>query len=176
MTFLISKEDEETLESIRSKIEELCFMKRKMNVIIESKVFLSPPFMHRILSLFFDYHSAILKGVILPKKEDIHLIRQNLHNGEIWHFEGRTILIGDIHEDAVVYVKDMLYVSGKVQGKIYLEQKDSFIYAEEMEHAQIIFLYDVTRYVVGKNQLWGQDTKGETTWRELSLLPAVKVE
>lgn len=61
MTFLISKEDEETLESIRSKLEELCFMKRKMNVIIESKVFLSPPFMHRILSLFFDYHSAILK-------------------------------------------------------------------------------------------------------------------
>lgn len=44
----------------------------------------------------------------------------------------------------------MLYVSGKVQGKIYLEQKDSFIYAEEMEHAQIIFLYDVTRYVDGK--------------------------
>lgn len=76
----------------------------------------------------------------------------------------------------MVYVKDMLYVSGKVQGKIYLEQKDSFIYAEEMEHAQIIFLYDVTRYVDGKNQLWGQDTKGETTWRELSLLPAVKVE
>lgn len=176
LTFLITKEDEETLESIRCKLEELCFMKKKIYVTIDSKVFLSPPFIHRMLSLFFDYHSALLKSIIVPKKERIRMIKQNLHNGEIWHLKETTILVGDIHEDAIVYVEKMLYVSGIVKGKIYLENAQSEIFADEMEHAKIVFLEDVTRIVDGKNELWNQEKKGETTWRELSLSPVVKVE
>lgn len=172
----IEKEEEEALEMLRNELEELLFRKQKVGIYLKSKVPLSPPFLHRIFTLFFDYHASYLLGIEVPKKRKMCIYHEPFRNGEVLRIDTPSILTGDIHEEAEVHLSTSLYVSGYVKGTIYLETEEAFIYADAFLNARIIYPHDIRRVAQGTHMIWDANYGGEKTWRELSLLPVEKAE
>ncbi len=164
------------METLRLRLEELCFLKKETSLLIKLTKKPSKSLVYRIIEMIFDYKTTILKGITYPKIDGLRMINHHFYNGETWHLPLSTVVVGDIHQDSVVYVYQTLYVHGSVAGRIHLMNENSMIYADHFVNAHLHFHHGVERLVNGESEIWNQEEGGNKSWRELSLLPVEKVE
>lgn len=169
LLYALPDEKESTLDGLKAKLEEFFFLKKKLEIVLICETKPSSSFLHRVLELFFDYRTALLKEIRYPKQPGITILHEHFHNGQKWAIDTPTILIGDIHEAACVHLSEMLYVTGKVEGDIYMDSKKACLFAGIYNHARLYFPHGIMRVVDGENQLWNEKEGGEKSWRELSL-------
>ncbi len=172
----LEQSDEENIVTLRTCLEELCFQKKDTCLVIKLDKKPSKGLVYRIMELIFDYKTTLLKSITYPKDDHLRVLNKNFYNGETWRLTMPTILVGDIHQEASVYVYKSLYVHGKVEGYIYLMNEESVLYADEFKDAHLRFNHGVERIVSSENELWDYEKGGNKPWRVLSLLPAEKVE
>lgn len=168
---IISLKDdtEESLRLVKEQLEECCFSKKRVEITLDCSFLPTPIFMYKIFTLFFDYQIAFLKKVQYKKEKQMEILEITLRNGEQLEINSPTIIIGDIHKDAILYVHDLLFVSGNVEGTIYLYKNKGAIFAENFSSSKLVFENDVIKILNGKKIYFDNLKGGNILWRVLSL-------
>ena len=97
----LNDEKEQSLNSIKEILEEACFLKKRVEVIIEIDFKPESNFIYRIFTLFFDYESCFLKSILYVNKASVDVLKITLRAEDELFIKTPTIIIGDVHKDAI---------------------------------------------------------------------------
>lgn len=165
----LNDEKEQSLNSIKEILEEACFLKKRVEVVIEIDFKPESNFIYRIFTLFFDYESCFLKSILYVNKSSVDVLKITLRAEDELFIKTPTIIIGDVHKDAIIHVYSSLYISGVVEGQIYLYKGEGSVFIEECHNVRLTLNNDLIRILNGK-KIYFDNQKGDNKlWRELSL-------
>lgn len=176
LVIALDKSATENIITFKELIEEYCFSKKDVYVDLKFKNRPSPSFLNELFDLVFDYQTIIINSFEYVDEPMMVTINHHFYSGETWHIKHPTILIGDIHKDAVVYIDSFLYVHGEIKGTIILNEEKSMIYGDQYNDAHIINNQKIERLINGRSEVINANKGGKVSWHGLSLLPVVKEE
>lgn len=172
----LDKSATENIIMFKELIEEYCFSKKDVYVDLKFKNRPSSSFLNELFDLVFDYQTIVINSLEFIDEPILVTINHHFYSGETWHIKHPTILIGDIHKGAVVYVDTMLYVHGEIKGTIILNEEKSMIYSDQYNDAHIINNQRIERLINCRSEVINTSKGGKVSWHALSLLPVVKGE
>ncbi len=172
----LKKSADENIEAFKELIEEYCFSKKDVYVDLQFKSRPTPSFLQELFDLVFDYQTIIINSFEYIDEPSLVTINHHFYSGETWHIKHPTILIGDIHKDALVYLNSFLYVHGEIKGTIVFENSSCVIYGDKYCEARIINHQGIERLFSGRSEVINANKGGKVSWHGLSLLPVVKEE
>lgn len=165
----LKDDSDESLRLVKEQLEECCFIKKRVEITLDCSFVPTSIFMYKIFTLFFDYQIAYLKKVFYLKENQMEVLEITLRNGEQLEINNPTIIIGDIHKEAVLHVHNLLFISGNVEGTIYLYKSKGAIFGENFISAKLVFENDVIKILDGKKLYFDNLKGGNILWRVLSL-------
>lgn len=109
--------------------------------------------MKQLLDLILNKQCIIFCGCTFESKiknSFIKVINRTIHSGELLNIHDDTLLVGNVHQDAIITFDSELMVIGKVSGKLIATNKDSKLYGNNFDKASIRFVgsnrHDFTYY------------------------------
>lgn len=93
-----------------------------------------------LLDLLLEKQVLLFGGIVIEEKrirEDVQIVEKTIHGGEIEIFDRPTLLIGNLNPGSVIEIKKDFYVLGKIAGTVKSYHKNTIIYCQSMENANI---------------------------------------
>lgn len=156
----------ESINTLKRYLEGQIYSKNKKEIGLEFDSLPKKKFFKKIMDTFLDYKSCYLKMVKYEKRNEDHIMRITLHNGEELYVENREIIVGDIHEGAHIVIKSNVVLIGDVKGEVTLLNDDASIFATKFINAKIHHLHGLVKVVNGENILINIDELGGKIWHE----------
>ena len=169
LNIYVKDSSEDSLRLIKEHLEECCFLKKRVEITLDCGFIPSYKFMYKVFTLFFDFQVAYLKEVKYVKEKEMEILNIDLRNREEMEILYPSIIIGDIHKEATLFVHNLTIISGNIEGTIYLFKPNGAIFGENFISAKVIFENDVIKILEGKKLYYDNLKGGNNLWRVLSL-------
>lgn len=99
--------------------------------------------MDQLIGLLLHKQTVIFSGCTFKNKiknSFIKVINKTIHSGELLNVHDNTLIVGNIHQDAIITFDSELMIVGKVSGKLIATNKDSKLYGSNFKNASIRFV------------------------------------
>ena len=154
-----------SFDELKKVLQEHAFLKNKEGIYLIFDVKPNEGMISQIIDAFFCFKSAYLLGIKVKKDNNMEIINDNVHNGQIIINKKPMIIIGSLNSGGCIKSYNDVCIDGDACGRIEI-MGNSNVFFKNAVGVTVHLENGLSRQISGRNLLINNDILEEMIWQE----------
>ena len=154
-----------SFDELKKILQEHAFLKNKEGIYLIFDEKPNEGMISQIIDAFFCFKSAYLLGIKVKKDNNMEIINDNVHNGQIIINKKPMIIIGSLNSGGCIKSYNDGCIDGDAYGKIEI-MGNSNVFLKNAIGVTVHLENGLSRQISGRNLLINNDILEEMIWQE----------